>query len=68
MPSSTKKPTVKQQLKELVRRLPDNCTVDDVQYELYLLDKIRRGEAAIQRGEVLTHEQVKRRVASWRTR
>lgn len=28
----------------MVQNLPDDCTVEDVQYRLYAINKIRRGE------------------------
>lgn len=62
-----KESTLKQQLREMVDRLPESCTTEDVHYEVYLLDKIRRGEAALKRGGI-SHREVRRRVAQWAKR
>jgi len=35
--------TTKQEVSELLKRLPDDCTLEDVQYHLYVLQKIGRG-------------------------
>jgi len=35
--------TVKQDVESLLNRLPDNVSVEDIQYHLYVLDKVRRG-------------------------
>jgi hypothetical protein len=34
---------VKQDVESLLRRLPDDVWVEDIQYHLYVLDKVRRG-------------------------
>lgn len=36
--------TVKNKVSELLKKLPDDCTLEDVQYHLYVLEKVRRGE------------------------
>ena len=35
--------TVKQDVESLLNRLPDDVSVEDIQYHLYVLDKVRRG-------------------------
>ena len=50
----------------LIESLPDDCTAEDIQYHLYVREKVRRGVAAIDRGEVVPHEQVKQMVRQWR--
>ena len=34
---------VKQDVEQLLHKLPDNCSMEDIQYHLYVLDKVRRG-------------------------
>ena len=34
---------VKQEVSKLLTRLPDDCSLEDVQYHLYVLQKIERG-------------------------
>lgn len=40
--------TAKDEVKSLLDKLPDDCTLEDVQYHLYVAEKIQRG---INRGE-----------------
>ena len=57
--------TTKDEIESLLQRLPDDCTLEDVQYHLYVLGKIRRG---IQRAEsegAVSQEEVERRLAKW---
>lgn len=40
--------TAKEEVRSLLDKLPDDCTLEDVQYHLYVAEKIQRG---INRGE-----------------
>ena len=53
-------PTTKEHLRTLIRQMPDDCTIEDVIYELYVIEKIERGLEQIERGEWIPHEQVMR--------
>jgi len=35
--------TAKQEVRELLDNLPDDSTIEDIQYHLYVLEKVRRG-------------------------
>lgn len=51
---------VKETVRSLLDRLPDNCTLDDVLYHLYVLQSIERGRADVKAGRTLSHEEVER--------
>ena len=57
--------TAKDDVRQLLDRLPDEASLEDIQYEVYVLDDIRRGTEEIDRGEAVEHEEVKRRLAKW---
>jgi predicted transcriptional regulator len=57
--------TAKEEVAELLRRLPDDCTLEDIQYHLYVLEKIRRGVDDADVGRVQSQEQVEARFAEW---
>jgi predicted transcriptional regulator len=59
---------VKKAVLDLVKTLPDDCTFEDVQYELYVRRKIERGLEAAASGRVVSHAQVKKRLAKWLAR
>ena len=50
----------KQAVQDLLKKLPDNCTLDDLQYHLYVLQAVERGRGEIAAGKKLSHEEVKR--------
>ena len=50
----------KQTVRELLDRLPDDCSLDDVLYHLYVIQSIERGKADIEAGRTMSHEDVVR--------
>jgi hypothetical protein len=58
--------TVKQQLMEVVESLPDDCTMDDFRYRLYMRGKMAEAIQAIEEGRVHSHEETVEIVKSWR--
>lgn len=57
--------TTKEQLRDLIDRLPDDCTLEDVQYHLYVQQKVERGLADARGGRGMTQQEVERRMAKW---
>ena len=53
---------------DLVKKLPEDCTLEDVQYELYVRQKIERSMEAAAAGRVHSHEQVKKHLSKWLAR
>jgi hypothetical protein len=59
--------TAKQDVEKLLQRLPEDCFVEDVQYHLYVLDKVRRGLEDARANGVLSQEDVEDRFSKWLT-
>jgi len=57
--------TIKQKACEVISRMPEESTFEDIQYHLYVLECIERGERDIEDGKTLPHEQVENRLAKW---
>ena len=51
---------VKQSVQALLDRLPDDCSLDDVQYHLYVVQSIERGQADAIAGRTISHQEVAR--------
>jgi predicted transcriptional regulator len=56
----------KEEVAQLLERLPNDCSLEDIQYHLHVLEKIRRGVADVEQGRTLTHEDVQQRLSQWR--
>ena len=52
--------TIKEQVRQIADKLPDNATWDDVAYEVYIRQKIARGLADIEAGRLVSDEEVRR--------
>ena len=57
--------TTKDAIIELIRKLPDDVTVDDVMQELYVRRSIEEGLKELDEGNGIPHDEVKRRLAKW---
>jgi len=56
---------VKQEAQEMIENLPDNCTYEDIQYHLYVVEKIKNGMKRAENGELSSHEEAKERMSKW---
>lgn len=54
--------TTKEKIIETIRTLPDDATLDDVMEQLYFLSKVERGLQESEAGQVMSHEEVKKRL------
>jgi len=54
--------TTKDEVRRLLQKLPEDCTIEDVQYHLYVLAKVRRGEERAESEGTLSSEEVAERI------
>lgn len=57
--------TAKQEVSELLNRLPDDCSLEDIQYHLYVIQKIERGLKDVEEGRTYTQEEVEKMMTKW---
>jgi len=56
---------LKEAVIKMIQSLPDDCTLADIRYHLYVREKVERGLKAIEDGEVISHEEADRRISDW---
>lgn len=56
---------VKDEVIALLNRLPDDASLEDIQYHLYVIEKVRNGLDSIDKEGGLTQEQVEERLSKW---
>jgi len=56
----------KDEILKLIERLPDNATEADVMEDLYFRLQVGKGLKDAAEGRVITHAQLKDRIAQWR--
>ena len=55
----------KEAVRRLLDELPDEVTLEDIQYHIYVHQAVQRGIDAADRGELVEQEEVERRMAKW---
>ena len=52
---------------KIIQGLPDDCSTDDILAELFFKKQVDAGLVDVAEGRVVTHEEVKARIAKWRS-
>ncbi len=53
--------TAKEEARELLERIPDHATWEDIMYQFYVEKKVEAGLRGIEAGDVAPHESVRKR-------
>ena len=57
--------TAKEEVKTLLERLPDDCTIEDIQYHLYVIEKVQRGIERAEKEGAIEQEEVEKSLSKW---
>lgn len=57
--------TAKQEVQFLLNKLPDNCSLEDIQYHLYVLEKVRGGLDDARENGTISQEEAESRLSKW---
>lgn len=55
----------KQDALNTIKQLPENADMEEIMYRLYVLDKVRKGQEAVECGKTLTSDELKQDIDSW---
>lgn len=56
---------IKDEVKSILEELPDNCTLEDVQYHLYVAEKIRKSMDRADQEGTKTQEELEKKYKQW---
>jgi predicted transcriptional regulator len=56
---------IKDEVKQMIDKLPEDCSIEDIQYTLYVRSKIEKGLKDLDEGNFLTTEEVRERMQKW---
>ncbi len=59
--------TAKNEVQQLLNTLPDDCSLEDIQYHLYVIEKVRNGLEIADTQGTLSQEELEQRVGKWLT-
>ncbi|MBM4166419.1 MAG: hypothetical protein FJ218_05830 [Ignavibacteria bacterium] len=57
--------SIKEQAINVIKTLPENCTMEDIQYHLYVREKVERGIRAIEEGRYISQQEAEKKVHEW---
>ena len=57
--------TAKEEIRKMLDQIPDDVSFEDIQYHIYVREKVERGLKDIGEGRVLSQEEVERRMSKW---
>ena len=57
--------TAKTEIRSLLDKLPDDCSIEDVQYHLYVVEKIQHGIDRAEQEGTLNQAEVERKFQQW---
>jgi hypothetical protein len=60
--------SAKEEVQALINRLPDDCSLEDIQYHLYVLEKVQRGLETADTKAAVSQEEVERILDKWLTK
>lgn len=60
--------TAKEEVESLLSKLPDDCSLEDIQYHLYVIEKVRQGLDAADSQATISQDEAERRLGKWLTK
>jgi len=55
----------KEKVRKMLDQLSDDVSFEDIQYHIYVREKIEHGLKDIEEGRVLNQEEIERRMSKW---
>jgi predicted transcriptional regulator len=57
--------TAKNDARKILDGLPEEASLEDIQYHLYVLQRIERGREDVASGRTVSQDEVEQRLAKW---
>ncbi|WP_028323221.1 hypothetical protein [Desulfatirhabdium butyrativorans] len=57
--------TLKEEAIQAISSIPEPVDIDDIMYRFYVLDKIRKGREAAEKGDSITIDALKEEMEKW---
>ncbi len=60
--------TAKEEVEALLDKLPEDCSLEDIQYHLYVIEKVRHGLEIADAQGTLTQDAAEKQLSKWLTK
>jgi hypothetical protein len=57
--------SLKEEAIKAISKLPESASIDDIMYELYVIEKVKKGKEAAERGETTSVKELKNEMQKW---
>ena len=57
--------TAKEEVRKTLNQIPDDASFEDIQYHIYVQEKVERGMKDIEEGRLLSQEEIERKMSKW---
>lgn len=57
--------SIKSEALKAISSMPETASVEDIMYQLFVIEKIRKGQDAIRRGEFIPAKQLLNEIDTW---
>jgi predicted transcriptional regulator len=57
--------TAKEEVRELLKQLPQDASLEDIQYHIYVRQKVQKGLNAAREGKVVSQHEIEKRMTRW---
>ncbi len=57
--------TIKKEAIDIIAKLPDDASIEDIMYKLYVLDKVKKGQEDIKSGNFVTSDELRKEIELW---
>ena len=58
-------PSTKESAIDFIKNLPDNLSVEEIAYKLYINEKLNKAQKQMENGNFVTHEDAKEWMKKW---
>jgi len=56
---------LKQEAINAISKMSDSADIEEIMYRLYVIDKVRKGKEAVEQGDTISIEELKREIELW---
>lgn len=57
--------SAKKAVQDILKQLPEDSSFEDIQYHIYVREKIEKGLQDIKAGKTFTQEEIEKRMSRW---
>jgi len=57
--------SIKESAIDMIKKLPEDCSIEDIQYELYAKSKIEAGLSDVKNRNVISEKEMDQEINSW---